>query len=160
MFRMRKTRTTEVGKALVLVATLAALPAAVSARTVQGVDWDAVPWEIFCPSVKPVELHTGAGSCAISHPASPKHARWDGFGMGVDEPKPNCSRLEQDYERLTSPKLIAGKRSGNTAVTWGYCMSAFAQAIELRAKQPERFSEPFEQWRERYFDGYIAKGRR
>jgi hypothetical protein len=35
-------------------------------------------------------------------------------------------------------------------------MSAFARAIELRTSQPQRFTESFEQWRARYFSGYIA----
>lgn len=158
---MRKTRTTEVGKALVLAATLAAaLPAAVSARTVQGVDWDAVPWETFCPSIKPVQLHTGAGSCTVTHPASAKHARWDGFGMGVKEPKPDCRSLEREFLKWTTPKLTGGKTSSNTDITWGFCKGAFTRALDLRTSQPQRFAEPFDQWREQYFGPWLTGGAR
>ena len=139
-----------------LTALAAGMPAAVSARTVQGVDWDAVPWSTFCPNVAPVELRTTAGRCATTHPASVQHARWTGFGMGVQEPPPDCARLEQEFRQWTRPKRIAGNASDNPAVTWGYCMSAFARAIELRTSQLQRFTESFEQWRARYFGGYIA----
>lgn len=149
---MRKTRTTEVGKALVLVATLAAaLPAAVSARTVQGIDLDAVPWDDFCPSIESVELHTGAGDCPIAHPASTEHAGWDDLGTGVKERKPNCARLEKEYRQLTTPKVIGGKTS------WISCSTAFARVLNMRAMQPERFAEPFEQWRARYFGPWLPR---
>jgi len=140
----------------IFLALVLGAPALAQAWTVEGVDMNAVPWAELCPNVKAVELRTGAGSCPVVHPASEKHARWDGFGMGVDEPKPNCERLEREYRKLISPKLIDGKPSDNPAVIWGYCTSAFSRALKMRASQPERFSEPFVEWRERYFGGYLA----
>jgi hypothetical protein len=156
---MRKTRTGPVA-GLVVALALSAAPAMAADRIVQGVDWDAVPWATFCPSVRPVPLRTGAGDCPVSHPASARHARWDGFGLGVDEPKANCTRLEQEYRRLTSPKLIGGKPSSNVAVTWGYCMAAFAETLEQRSASPARFSEPLDQWRKRYFGPWLIRAAR
>lgn len=148
-------------KTCALLAALAVgMPTVTLARTVQGVDWDAVPWALFCPSVEAVELRTDTSRCAKTHPASERHARWTGFGMGVKEPKLDCARLEQEYRQWTRPKRIAGKASDNPAVTWGYCMSAFYRAIELRANQPQRFAEPFDQWRQRYFGAYLIRGAR
>lgn len=140
-----------------LVGLAAGLPAAAAARTVQGVDWDAVPWATLCPNVAAVGLHSGAGDCAVSHPASAAHARWDGYGMGVSEPKPDCARLAEEYRQWTTPKKITGgKASANPDVTWGFCKSAFARALDLRARQPGRFTEPFEQWRQRFFGACMA----
>ena len=146
-------------KTLTLLAALGiGVPAIAQAWTVEGVDMDAVPWAKLCPEVKAVELHTGAVSCPVTHPASKRHARWTGFGMGVEEPKPKCDQLEEEYRKWISPKLIAGKPSPNPAVTWGFCKGAFGIALKQRAREPERYSEPFEQWRERYFAGYIVNG--
>jgi hypothetical protein len=135
------------------------VPAMAQAWTVEGVDMDAVPWATLCPKVKAVELRTGAGSCATVHPASKRLARWTGFGMGVEEPKPKCARLEQEYKKWTSPKSTSGKPSSNPSVTWGFCISAFSGALKQRVREPERYSEPFEQWRDRYFASYIVNGR-
>jgi hypothetical protein len=152
---MQKRRTTEMSKALVLIAALGAgLPVAVSARTVQGVDFDTVPWATFCPSIKSGELHTGAGDCPVVHPASTEHARWDNLGTGVKERKPNCKRLEKQYRQLTTPKVIGGKKS------WAACTVAFSRILNMRAMQPERFAEPFEQWRDRYFGPGLTGGKR
>ena len=143
---MKKTRTTEMSKVLVLIAALGTgLPITVSARTVQGVDFDTVPWATFCPSIESVELHTSAGDCTIVHPASTEYARWDDLGTGVKERKPNCPRLEKQYRQLTTPKVIGGKES------WAACTVAFSRILNMRAMQPERFAEPFAQWRDRYF---------
>jgi len=134
------------------------MPAMAQAWTVEGVDMDTVPWAKLCPEIEAVELRTGAGSCPTVHPASKRLARWTGFGMGVEEPKPKCGQLEAEYRKWTSPKLIAGKPSPNPAVTWGFCKGAFGIALKQRAREPERYSEPFEQWRHRYFAGYIVNG--
>jgi len=139
-----------------LVALGFGIPATVQAWTVEGVDMNAVPWAKFCPDIEAIELNTAAGSCTVTHPASKRHARWTGFGMSVDEPKPDCARLEQEYRKWTSPKLIAGKPSPNLAVTWGFCKGAFGVALKQRAREPERYSEPLEQWRDRYFSGYVV----
>lgn len=141
-------------KKLLLVAALAAsLPTAVSARTVHGVDFDAVPWKTFCPSVESVELRTRTGSCAVSHPASTKHAQWEDLGTGEKEPRPKCSRLEKEYQKLISPKVINGKPS------WVSCSNAFSRALNMRALQPWRYEEPLDQWRARYF-GHWMNGAR
>ena len=138
-----------------LLAALAiGVPAASPAWTVEGVDMDAVPWAELCPRIEAVALRTDAGSCPVTHPASKRHAQWDGFGMGVKEPKPNCKQLEREYERFTSP------RAGTTSETkvadrWGNCIGAFSRALKQRASEPDRFSEPLDQWRQRYFAGYI-----
>jgi hypothetical protein len=160
---MRKNwnRRFDMNKTFALLAVLAAgMPAAAADHTVQGVDWDAVPWATFCPSVEAVELRTEAGHCTTTHPASQAHARWTGFGMGVKEPKPDCAHLEQEYRKATSPKLNHGKASNNPGVTWGFCKSAFYEALQLRASQPERFAEPLDQWRKRYFGAYLIHGTR
>ena len=151
---MRKTRVTEMTKRILLVAMLAtSFSTTVSARTVRGVDIDVVPWETFCPSVESVALHTSSGDCAVVHPASAEHARWNDLGTGVKERKPNCSRLEREYRQLTEPKDINGKTS------WAACTSAFARALNMRTMQPERYAEPFEQWRERYFGRWMSGAR-
>jgi hypothetical protein len=142
-------------RTLTLLAALGiGVPAIAQAWTVEGVDMDAVPWATLCPEIKAVELRTGAGSCATVHPASYRHAKWDGFGMGVKEPQPNCKKLEKEYRRFTSP------RAGTTSATkpadrWGNCIGGFTRALEKRASESERFAEPFEQWRQQYFGGYI-----
>ena len=146
-------------KHAMLVALLIGMPAMAKAWTVEGVDMDAVPWAELCPDIEAVELRTGAGSCEVTHPASKRHARWTGFGMGVEEPKPKCEQLEREYRKLTSPKLIAGKASPDPAVTWGFCKGAFGMALKQRAREPDLYSEPFEQWRARYFSGYVVGGR-
>jgi hypothetical protein len=93
--RKNRNRRIDMNKTFALLAALAAgMPAAALARTVQGVDWDAVPWATFCPSVKPVELRTDAGACTVSHPASQKHAAWSSFGMETKQPPPNCKHAE------------------------------------------------------------------
>ena len=135
------------------------VPAIAQAWTVEGVDMDAVPWATLCPEVKAVELRTGAGSCAVTHPASARHARWDGFGMSVDEPKPNCKSLEREYRKWTKPKRTGGKVSTNTDIAWGFCKGAFKRSLELRVSQPQRFEEPFEQWRARYFGPWLGSGK-
>ncbi|NCA90071.1 MAG: hypothetical protein EOM92_14525 [Gammaproteobacteria bacterium] len=141
-------------KQLLLVAALAAtLPAAVSARTVHGVDFDAVPWETLCPSVESVGLRTSTGSCAVSHPASTKHAKWEDLGTGETEPKPNCARLEKEYRKLTSPKFINGNPS------WVSCSNAFSRALNMRALQPWRYEESLDQWRARYFSRWMNGAR-
>ena len=132
------------------------LPVVANAWTVEGVDMDAVPWAELCPSIEAVELTTGSGSCATVHPASHRHAKWDGFDMGVKEPSLNCRKLEREYQRFTSP------RPGTTESTkprdrWGTCIGAFSRALKLRAEEPARFSEPLDTWRQRYFDGYIHR---
>ena len=137
-----------------LVAFGIGIPTTVQAWTVEGVDMNAVPWAKFCPDIEAIELSTGAGSCSMAHPASYRHAKWDGFGMSVKEPKPNCKKLEREYKRFTSP------RPGTTSATkpadrWGNCIGAFSRALEQRAGEPARFSEPLEQWRQRYFTGHI-----
>ena len=125
---------------------------------IEGVNMNAVPWAKFCPAVKPVELVTGAGSCSIAHPASYRHKAWDGFGMSAREPKPNCARFETEFKRLTSPRL---NTSPGTRVRdrWGYCINAFMKALKERAREPERFSEPFDSWRNRYFGRYLHQER-
>ena len=66
---------------------LGLLPKPAAAEIVQGVDFGAVPWHSFCPSVEPVPLKTGAGDCAVSHPAAARHARYiDYTGRGVEPP--------------------------------------------------------------------------
>jgi len=132
------------------------LPMVANAWTMEGVDMDAVPWAELCPNVEAVVLTTGAGTCATVHPASHRHAKWDGFDMGVKEPTLNCRKLEREYERFTSP------RPGATETTkprdrWGTCIGAFSRALKLRAKEPARFSEPLDAWRQRYFGGHIHR---
>ena len=132
------------------------LPAVANAWTVEGVDMDAVPWAELCPSVEAIELKTSTGTCAVTHPASKRHARWNGFGMGVEEPKPKCDQLEKEYRKLTEPKLVGGKPSPNPGVTWGFCKAAFGMALKHRAREPDRYAEPLDQWRQRFFAGYIV----
>ncbi len=81
-----------------------ALTDAKSSDSVHGVNLNAIAWATFCPAVKPVVLTTPTGSCEVVHPASYRFARWDGFGTGVPEPKPNCKKLEQEFLRLDHPE--------------------------------------------------------
>jgi hypothetical protein len=148
---MRKKRSIGESRALLLFVALGiSLPQALSARTVRGVDLDVVPWETFCPAVESVALHTGSGDCPTVHPASAEHARWNDLGTGVKERKPNCARLEREYRQLTTPKVIGGEAS------WAACTMAFSRALNMRAMQPERFSESLAEWRERYFGRWLS----
>lgn len=146
-------------KAIVFVAalTLIAVSDAFAERVVAGVNMDAVPWAELCPNVEPVELKTGAGTCPVSHPASYKHAAWDGsFGMGVKERKPNCKKFEKEYKRLISPRINTTEQT-KVKSRWGTCIGAFSRALNQRTKEEERFSEPFSVWRERYFANYLSE---
>jgi hypothetical protein len=140
---------------LVVAAALSALPATAADRTIQGVDWNAVPWETFCPSVKPVTLHTKAGDCPVSHPASQKHAAWNDFGMGTKQPAPNCEHAEHEYRWWTTPPP-AQRDSTRPDRAWVACQQAWRSALKRRAREPESFEEPFEQWRARYFGPWLV----
>jgi len=130
-------------------------PAKVSAEVVQGVDFGAVTWQTFCPSVQPVPLKTGAGDCPMSHPAAARHARYiDYTGRGV-EPPPQCGPEESDYKRATSP--VGGKRP-NDPGAWDFCRAEWWRALNQRAKEPGRFNEPFVEWRARYFGPWVVGG--
>ena len=149
---MRK-KTTGLIAGLVVAAALSALPAMAAERVVQGVDLDAVPWATFCPDVKPVALHTEAGDCPVSHPASQKHAAWNDFGMGTKRPPPNCKNAEREYQQWTTlAQLGPGRPDG----TWGGCRQAWRSALIRRAREPGSFKEPFEQWRARYFGPWLV----
>ena len=134
-------------------------PAKVSAEVVQGVDFGAVTWQTFCPSVQPVPLKTGAGDCPMSHPAAARHARYiDYTGRGV-EPPPQCGPERSTYERATTP---TPGRSPNDPdpKSWAFCKGIWAKALNLRARQPERFDEPLHVWRARYFGPWVLGGER
>ena len=142
-------------KTFALLAALAVgMPAAAADRIVQGVDLDAVPWATFCPSVKAVALHTAAGTCAVSHPASKKHAAWNDFGMGTKQPPPNCKHAEHEYRWWTTPAPDT-QGQGQAANAWGACRQAWRSALNRRAREPGSFDEPFEQWRARYFGPWL-----
>lgn len=151
---MRKTKTGPTA-GLVVALALSAAPALAADRIVQGVDWDAVPWATFCPGVKPVVLHTGAGDCPVSHPASQKHAAWNDFGMGTKQHSPNCEHAEHEYRWWTAP---AQDRQHPTrpAHPWNACQTAWRSALNRRAREPGSFSESFVQWRARYFGPWLA----
>ena len=130
-------------------------PAKVSAEVVQGVDFGAVPWQTFCPSVEPVPLKTGAGDCPMSHPAAARHARYiDYTGRGV-EPPPQCGPEKSTYERATAP--VHGK-AATDAGAWDFCRAEWWRALNQRAKEPGRFDEPFAEWRARYFGPWVVGG--
>jgi hypothetical protein len=138
---------------------LGLLSKSVAAEVVQGVDFGAVPWHSFCPGVEPVPLKTGAGACAVSHPAAARHARYiDYTGRGV-EPPPQCGPEKSTFERATSP---TPGRSPNDPdpKSWAFCQGLWAKALNLRARQPERFDEPLNVWRERYFGPWVLGGER
>lgn len=142
-------------KTFALLAALAiGMPAVAANRTVQGVDLDAVPWATFCPSVKPVELRTGAGACTVSHPASQKHAAWSDFGMETKQPPPNCKHAEHEYRWWTTP-AAAEPRPGRPEQAWVACQEAWRSALNRRAREPGSFKEPFAQWRARYFGPWL-----
>ena len=67
-------------RALVLIAALGAgLPVAVSARTVQGVDFDTVPWATFCPSIESggsTQAPAIVRSCIQYPPSTPDGTTW------------------------------------------------------------------------------------
>ncbi len=139
------------------VATFFQAPQVLAAGWVEaGVNMDAVPWEIFCPNVAPVELKTGAGNCPRSHPASHKHRKFDGFGMDIKEPKPNCARAEKEYARLISPRVNTTPQS-KTRNRWGKCIGAFSRELTRREREKDQgsYKEPFEVWRARYFGDYL-----
>lgn len=151
---MRK-KTTGLIAGLVVAAALSAAPAMAADRVVQGVDFDAVPWATFCPGVKPVALHTEAGDCPVSHPASQKHAAWNDFGMGTKQHAPNCEHAEHEYRWWTTP---ASAKSGSAQPdrAWVACRQAWRSALKRRAREPGSFTEPFEQWRARYFGPWLV----
>ena len=151
---MRKTQTDSVARLSVLIA-LTAAPAIAAVRIDNGVDWDAVPWASFCPGVEPVPLHTGAGDCRVSHPASQKHAAWNDFGMGTKEPPPNCEHAEHEYRWWTTPKQDRYHPT-QPAHPWSACQTAWRSALNRRVHEPGSFSEPFEQWRARYFGPWLV----
>jgi len=135
-------------------------PAKVSAEVVQGVDFGAVPWQTFCPSVEPVPLKTGAGDCPMSHPASLRHARWkDPAGMGLPEPAPRCKPEVGTYERATKPS-VGRSMDDPDPRAWAFCGSLWRRALNLRAQEPERFDEPLDVWRARYFGPWVLGGER
>jgi hypothetical protein len=136
---------------------LGLLPKPAAAEIVQGVDFGAVPWHSFCPSVEPVPLKTGAGECPVSHPAAARHARYiDYTGRGV-EPPPQCGPEKSTYERATSP--VRGKAPTDPGA-WDFCRAEWWRALNQRAKEPARFDEPFAAWRERYFGPWVVGGAR
>jgi hypothetical protein len=143
---------------LIAAAALALAPAWAAAEIVQGVDFGAVPWQEFCPSVEPVPLKTGAGDCPVSHPASLRHAHWkDPAGMGLPEPAPRCKPEASTYERATSPSLGRSVHDPDPKA-WGFCSSLWRRSLNLRAKEPERFDEPLRVWRARYFGPWVVGG--
>ena len=75
------------------------------------------------------------------------------LGTGETEPKPKCARLEKEYRKLTSPKVINGNPS------WVSCSNAFSRALNMRALQPWRYEEPLDQWRARYFSRWMNGAR-
>jgi hypothetical protein len=138
-----------------LLALTAGMPAVAADRTVQGVNFAAVPWATFCPGVKSVGLNTGAGACTVAHPASQKHAAWNDFGMGTKQPPPNCKHAEHEYQWWTTPASNK-QRPGRPEQAWGACQEAWRSALNRRAREPEGFAEPFAQWRSHYFGPWLV----
>jgi hypothetical protein len=138
---------------------LGLLPKPAAAEIVQGVDFGAVPWHSFCPSVEPVPLKTGAGECPVSHPAAARHARYiDYTGRGV-EPPPQCGPEKSTYERATTPSVGRSVKDPDPRA-WAFCGSLWRRALNLRAQEPERFDEPLAVWRSRYFGPWVVGGER
>jgi hypothetical protein len=100
-------------------------------------------------------LHTGAGDCPVSHPASQKHAAWNDFGMGTKQQAPNCEHAEHEYRWWTTPAQDR-QRPTRPAHPWNACQTAWRSALNRRAREPGSFSEPFEQWRARYFGPWMV----
>jgi len=134
-----------------LVAVLVARPAVAGEYgVVHGVNADAVPWGTFCAGVLSVPVERGGGRCAVSHPASPYHGRFQDFtGLGKTPP-PNCDIAAKEYQRWTTP-------AHGSSDPWAQCRMAWSRALYAREQQPERFSEPFTDWREKHFGRWLAR---
>jgi hypothetical protein len=148
-FRMRKSGLKSGLLGVVLVLALGVTPTA-SARGylgTAGVDFDAVPWETFCPSVQPIPCSRGATTCPVSHPASMGHGlyrEWDGSLLDGDL---RCETEARQYRDWTRPM--------KTSDPWGLCRRAWQAALLFRLNEPERFGEPFNTWRARWFGGAV-----
>jgi len=132
-------------------ALVAVMTAPVSAREWHGVDMDAVPWATFCPSVQAVAVERGGVRCAVSHPASPYHGRFRDWSGRSKNPPPNCDIAADQHRRWTTPVE-------RVQDPWAQCRMAWSRALQARATEPERFAEPFADWRGRYFSAWLADG--
>lgn len=104
---------------------------------VQGVPWDAVPWETFCANVKPLRYTSPTQTCPTAHPA---HSIWR---KRTPQPKLRCEALDSRYKRYV--KSVVG------------CKIAFASALRSRALFPEDYDEPLSTWRKRYFGPWMER---
>lgn len=143
-------RQTTIQAASVLVAVLVAGPAVAGKYgVVNGVNFDAVPWETFCADVQSVPVTRGGGRCEVSHPASPYHGQFKDFSGRGKNPPPTCDIAAKEYQRWTTA-------SGGAHDPWRPCRVAWGRTLQARAQEPKRFSESFSAWRARWFGRWIV----
>jgi hypothetical protein len=137
---------------LLVVVLLLLASAGAHARDWYGVDLGAVPWPEVCRGTTPVPVERGLGRCEVSHPASLQHGEWRKWpGMAdVMPPGPICGQAMAELERWTAP--------GTVGDPWRECRYAWAEALKERAREPERFREPFAEWRQQYFGRWLTDG--
>ena len=123
------------------------MPMLTAARDYHGVNWNAVDWKQLCAAVKPLEYRTEQGHvCTRVHPTASQWEKWhDMTGRNKPEPDWDCSQLAQHFDTYaTNP---------------GVCEAAFRKSLSRRARYQERYTEPLEAWRRRYFGPWLVGGK-